>query len=248
MEPNWKFSQLDYWNQRAVAGKGTGIVPFRNLELLFVDFWKKGNLILDAGCGLGEIMLHLRQTDKSLTLLGFDFSPEMVQQARHHGLNVFLADIVNIKLNDKSVDTTIAIRTIKNLLDLHTQSLAIGELSRITSKRVIVIDSIKETLVVPPSYNKYLPHDWLINNFKQKGFHLVHEEYFKLNLLGFPLFASSQNFIPGSDEGFFVFDRDNKRRCELFTWKLQEIKYSFLTMIRSLLRKINSIIHYVSRT
>ena len=238
MQHGWKSLQLNLWNQRALNGGGTGIVPFRKLEFDFVAHWIHGLRVLDAGCGLGELMQYLRKYNPSLILLGFDFADEMVSLACQSDLNVFRSDITNLKIENGSVDTSIAIRTIKNILEVNDQKLAVSELARVTTKRIIIIDSVKESMVTPPDYNLYLSRDWLITNFLQEGFRLIWEEYFKVPVIQIPIIASSRRPIVGSDEGFFVFDREKDRRYGIARWRFFEIIESLVSMARFAIRKI----------
>lgn len=51
--------------------------------------------ILDAGCGTGGMMMHLRQNGY-FNISGFDFSPDAIEfSGKHAGLNVQLLDILH---------------------------------------------------------------------------------------------------------------------------------------------------------
>lgn len=238
MKPNWKSKQLIYWNQRAATGQGTGKVPYRKMELFFAAYWVWGTRILDAGCGLGEVMRFVQSYNKNATLTGIDLSDEFITQGRKSGLNVFQSDILNINASDNQFDTSIAVRVVKNILDLEEQRVAIRELARVSSKRIIVIDSIKESMVTSPDYNLYLSRHWLVESFLQEGFNLLWEEYFQVPFIKYPIIASSQSPVLGSDEGFFVFDRVGGKRFGLMSWKSFEIKLSISSLLNDIVKKI----------
>src|SRR5260370_22994810 len=171
-------------------------------------------------------------------LAGFDVSEEMVKRAKQKHQNVSQMSMLTIAFPDRVFDTVIAVRSIKNLLDLTAQSMAVKELTRVAAKRIIVVDSIKESGVEPPKFNLYLSRSWLLESFSRQGFRLLREEYFRLRFIRFPIIASAGTVQLGSDEGFFVFDRSQGNRFEAVSWKIDEIVYSLKSLVRTAVTRL----------
>lgn len=126
---------------------------------------KKGEKILDAGCGNGKLAEHLKNCP---SLYGFDFEGYAVEEAKKKNYKqVLKRDIVNTKYKDKEFDTTICIQVFPYLTN---PEKAFKELLRITKKRIII--SV-------PNYN------WLrIKSISSKRFKRRYHEDFHSNHTG----------------------------------------------------------------
>jgi len=118
----------------------------RNLNNERVSHLEKyiiGNKILDAGCGGGAYVEFLAQ--KGLEVVGIDKYDEFLQLARQNGeLGIYLqADITNLPFLDKSFDCTYCFDVFEHVDDI----LAIKELSRVTSKRLIIAVPQKDEIM-----------------------------------------------------------------------------------------------------
>src|SRR5262249_42326116 len=107
--PDWMDRQVEFWNERARQPSGTGVVPFRALEYAFVTRWICGTRILDAGCGVGEIMTQLKLKYDDLFLVGFDMAEEMVKRTKEKHQNALQMNMLTQGFQDRVFDTAIAV-------------------------------------------------------------------------------------------------------------------------------------------
>lgn len=221
---DWRERQIEFWNERARGGKGTGSVPFRELEYHFIIAWTAGKKVLDTGCGQGEVMDRIASQYRDIEIVGIDISPEMVKIARERHSEVQKMDITELTFESDAFDTAIAVRVVKNILDSESQEVAMSELARVSKKRVILIDSITESGVTAPSFNLYLSREKIKKTFLAAGFCLTWEEYFRSRWLKWPIISTSRSPQNGSDEGFFVFDKGNPGPSNSFLWRCKEFK------------------------
>ena len=73
---------------------------YRSLHALVTDTLARQNVttdaqILDAGCGTGGLLLHLKKQGFANTA-GFDLSPDAVDACKHRGLDVTQGDLSNV--------------------------------------------------------------------------------------------------------------------------------------------------------
>jgi SAM-dependent methyltransferase len=228
----WRARQIEFWNERAKGGKGTGSVPFRELEYNFILAWAAGQKVLDAGCGQGEVMDWIASQYRGIEVVGIDISPEMVKIARERHSEVQTMDLTELTFETDAFDTVIAVRVVKNILDDASQEAAMRELARVSKKRIIFIDSIAESGVTAPSFNLYLSREKIKETFLAAGFCLTWEEYFRSRWLRWPIIGSSRSPQNGSDEGFFVFDKDNPGPGSSFLWRCKQFKLAVSSTMR----------------
>lgn len=102
-----------------------------------------GQKILDAGCGGGAYVEFLSQ--KGLEVTGIDKYDEFLQIAREKGRlgNYIQGDVTNLPFPDKSFDCTYSFDVLEHVDD----RLAIKELARVTTKRLIIAVPQKDEVV-----------------------------------------------------------------------------------------------------
>lgn len=91
--------------------------PLAVVDRSLVEFVHKnaGHKILDLGCGVGGYSHHLNELGHSCRAL--DINPSYVQTARMLGVDATVYDGKIIPLDDKSVDTVIAIEVLEHVID-----------------------------------------------------------------------------------------------------------------------------------
>jgi ubiquinone/menaquinone biosynthesis C-methylase UbiE len=90
--------------------------------------------LLDLGCGNGFLLEHLRKNFAQLTLLGMDYSPDMVALAvarKITNCEIQQGDIRELKYDAESIDIAVSERCIINLLDEEDQAHAFSEVARV---------------------------------------------------------------------------------------------------------------------
>lgn len=156
----------DYWNKRAKSWEDLQkdcdealahghIVPLTGFVteyltakfLQLVDF-QKGDVVLDAGCGTGELIKQYHQLVKSF--YGTDFSEEMIKIAQENlrnAENVVLkvAGVQKLPFVENTFDKTICISVLQYLSDDEYKA-AIKELQRVTKEDGFLILHVKNSV------------------------------------------------------------------------------------------------------
>jgi ubiquinone/menaquinone biosynthesis C-methylase UbiE len=134
---------LEFWNSRAQLGPtaGTNDLGLKQLEMeTLASYITNGQRVLDLGCGSGTAAFYLAE-NKTLEIMGMDYSPEMVKQANDERdtkgyeksqLNFMVQDIRNlnelISVQANFYDVVITERVLINLETWDEQKKAIREI------------------------------------------------------------------------------------------------------------------------
>ncbi|MBN1326263.1 class I SAM-dependent methyltransferase [Candidatus Falkowbacteria bacterium] len=101
----------------------------------FDKYVKKGNRILDVGCGNGRLYTLLK--DKEVNYVGVDNSEEMINQARTRfedqatGILFEQGDILQLYHDDNSFDVIFAIAVLHHIPSKKLRKQALGEVKRV---------------------------------------------------------------------------------------------------------------------
>ncbi len=85
------------WSDTSI-GRAQRSAVWSRIDPLF----KKGDFVLDAGCGTGIDALHLKS--RGVSVYGIDSSPEMVEVARNRGVNAHCCPIERLEYFDLRLD------------------------------------------------------------------------------------------------------------------------------------------------
>jgi SAM-dependent methyltransferase len=86
--------------------------------------------LLDAGCGTGGMMAHLRQTDAQWSLTGLDYSQRAVQHTRDRGFDdAMIGSVAELPFEDSSFDGVLCLDVLSHAEVRQEQALA--EFSRV---------------------------------------------------------------------------------------------------------------------
>lgn len=90
-EPNLSENYPDY----KILGWESREAQFQRFQILTDNIEMEGNKILDVGCGLGNLLEHLKTLHKSTDYTGVDILENMIEQARkrHWGYNFLHLDL-----------------------------------------------------------------------------------------------------------------------------------------------------------
>jgi SAM-dependent methyltransferase len=146
--------------------------PFRGTVWHFLD--KKSHSILDVGCGKGSVMRTINLHGKNFLRIGVDINSFFIKNCKQKRIYdaLILADICDLPLKRKIVDTVVCVQVIEHL----TKSDGIKLIQNLeTLARRQVIFSVPIDL--PPlggDVNKPLggPHkcSWTPDEFKRLGY------------------------------------------------------------------------------
>ncbi len=198
-EKTGKKEILDYWDQKAKELKELPQATMRDIQLRLLEIdlilgqLKNSEEVLDVGCGNGfatEIY-----SEKAKSIVGIDFSSEMIHQANQQlhqkqGNNKNISfrqmDVLNLAFPENSFDVVISERCLINLRSWEDQRQAMLEIKRVLKSggRFLMIEGTNEGLnglnIIRESYglHKIERHwhnllldddklmDFLENNFK----------------------------------------------------------------------------------
>ncbi|MEL7530237.1 MAG: arsenite methyltransferase [Bacteroidota bacterium] len=104
-----KYDHLEGYNADADLGLGCGL-PTEFAQI------KKGDVVLDLGSGAGnDCFIARHETGPEGKVMGVDFSPEMIQQARknasqmgYHNMEFREGDLENLPIDDDSIDVIVS--------------------------------------------------------------------------------------------------------------------------------------------
>ena len=105
---------LEFWNSRAHLGSlaGTNDLGLKQLEMQTIaTYISDGQRVLDLGCGSGTAAFYLAE-NKSLEIMGMDFSPEMVKHANNErDMKGFSKSHLNFAVQDvRKLDELISVQ------------------------------------------------------------------------------------------------------------------------------------------
>jgi 2-polyprenyl-3-methyl-5-hydroxy-6-metoxy-1,4-benzoquinol methylase len=137
-------------------------------------YLKPGDRVLDAGCGMGDLMLRLREYDP----YGIDLSEDYVQIGIERGLNVQRGRIEKLPWEKEFFDVVLATDVLEHVLDLNK---AVRELLRVLKPGGIIIARTpnEEELAVDTP-----PYDFVhLRRFDHPTFHLLFGKIFGCEVL-----------------------------------------------------------------
>ena len=157
--------------------------------------------VLDAGCGTGGLLRHLRATQPGWTLTGLDFSPLACELARERtGVEITQGSIAALPLADASLDAVVSCDVVCQVAD---PAQAVREFFRVLRPGGTVV------LTMPAYQWMYSYHDREVGNLRRytrgetaallsgAGFTTVANTYW--NTLPFPLAVLRRKVFPPSD-------------------------------------------------
>lgn len=119
---------------------------WKNVVPTFKSHWnlKKGDSLLDVGCGKGFMIYDFKRLIKGLDVYGIDVSSYAINHSLDEVRNkVCIADAKSLPFPDKSFDYVISINSIHNL-NRKDCAKALREISRVSKKgSFITVDAYK---------------------------------------------------------------------------------------------------------
>jgi ubiquinone/menaquinone biosynthesis C-methylase UbiE len=94
--------------------------------------------ILDAGCGEGFVIHHLRQQNNRFKLIGGDYSPDALAWGRtnlQHGMPLVNIDLHHLPFADYTFPLTLCLEVLEHLPD---STLGLRELARVSTEYVLL--------------------------------------------------------------------------------------------------------------
>ena len=151
----------DYWDKKAKQLKRDpaatmGDVYLRELEIeAILKHIKKSDNVLDAGCGNGYTTAIAAKKAKSI--LGIDFSQEMINQSNQiksslkkklKNIDFCQMDILNLQFKKNSFDVAISERCLINVQSWQNQKKALLQLKKVLKPkgRLLMIEGTKQGL------------------------------------------------------------------------------------------------------
>lgn len=98
-----KWSPLEY-SQAAVVAIEAGEEILSRLDWMAI----KPNIMIDVGCGTGELSTQLQKRYPQAQLIAFDSSQAMLEQTKNFGMTCICAQAESLPLRDRSVDLIFA--------------------------------------------------------------------------------------------------------------------------------------------
>lgn len=95
----------------------------------FIDTIPDNSKVLDVGCGNGKNMTYIK--NKSINVIGVDFSEKLLEICEKKLLNVVKADVRNLPFDDDTFDYVISIAVIHHLSTEKYRQKSINEMLRV---------------------------------------------------------------------------------------------------------------------
>lgn len=184
---------LDHYRAQAdVLGLGAAstmpddVVRARELDavLRYVDWYAAEHpvaRVLEIGCGNGILLQALRERFPTPTLVGLDYTPEMVDLARGRAIPrsaVDHGDVRAMTYDDETFDVVVSERCIINLMDRDDQARALREVHRVLRPGglAVLIEGFRDGLdnlnaarremaledIPMPHHNLFFEKDWFL--------------------------------------------------------------------------------------
>lgn len=173
---------LKFWEERAALGDkaGSDDVLAKDIEVsAIMSNVKDGMKVAEFGCGNGLLAVKIAQKF-DVKILAFDFSPNMISQAKSFGERAGVSDKVEFKVADirdevfieEKFDLIITERMLINICDWSKQKEAICEMARMLASggKLVICENSQTGLnelnelrrsveipeITPPWHNRYL--------------------------------------------------------------------------------------------
>ena len=172
---NLKDKRLEFWNSRASLGiaAGSNDINLKKIEIeaIFEEV-RNSKLILDAGCGNATSAITMLRKNKLLNIFAFDYSPQMINEARkcssssdlNDRLYLFEGEIQNPsptileKLGDSfsGFDCVYTQRALINLDSVEQQQASVSELWKLVAVggKLILCEAFVDGLKEINNYRK----------------------------------------------------------------------------------------------
>jgi 2-polyprenyl-3-methyl-5-hydroxy-6-metoxy-1,4-benzoquinol methylase len=162
----------------------TGRNPFQNESviahneadtLLMIQRWAKpGDLILDAGCGMGDLLLRLGDYQA----VGIDLSTDYIEIAKERGLDARVGRVEKLPWPREQFDVVVCADVLEHVLDLNK---AVRELLRVLKPggTLVVRTPNQEALAVDTEPYEYVH----LRRFDHPTMHLLFRKIFDCEIL-----------------------------------------------------------------
>lgn len=123
---------------------------------------KKGNKVLDVGCGSGRHTFFL--LEKGCSVTGVDISPKMLEllkqkaEERKYSLSLFLADCNNLPFQTESFDVVISIYG--PLTHLQNSIKCVNEMIRVLKRGGKIVVGVENKWALLPLIRRILKFEW----------------------------------------------------------------------------------------
>lgn len=139
----------------------------------------KKSRVLDLGCGKGFLLYEIKKVLPDISVVGLDISRYAIKNSKKEiKKNIFFHDLrKKLKFKFKEFDLAISLATLHNL-DLMSLELAVKEMSRVSKKQYIMVESYKNSAelfnmqcwsLTCDTFLKPSEWEWLFKKFNYRG-------------------------------------------------------------------------------
>lgn len=171
---------VEHWRQ-------TGVNPWQSDEhvaavtAVTVDFIRRysqpGDPVLDAGCGMGDLLLQLPDLDGQ----GVDFSPEYVSICKERGLAVTQAELESLPFEDGTFALVVAADVLEHVLDLNA---VVREMLRVLRPDGVLVVRSPDSEDLTPYLDPHYPYRFAhLRRFDEPGLRLLLDRVFECEVL-----------------------------------------------------------------
>lgn len=241
----------DYWEDRW-ENSGVDEDEFKNENIYPIKYAKlakkKGNTILEAGCGAGRVYFHYK--NKGFNIIGIDNSKNAIQNILNKDKNakVEVGSITRLRFSNNSFDTILAFGLYHNIEDEKDLEKSFKETYRVLKKGGQLVASVRfnslenniiENIVKKRSngklFNKF--HRWHFSLEEMKNFlgsnMEIEQVYYARNVS----FLFKYNFFRTNDLKFSKFSETKARiggfKLNLLGTILDKLLHSFFPKLFS---------------